>query len=162
MDDWKRAVPASVILVFNFLNINIEEKCKKLNLFGCYTELLEFRKPWKKIHRTASNRSASRIELSLDRCESSRPDPDGLGRGVCCVWVWCNASPAPSLQKNFRTDENLFFRSVTGLASVGIGSGTLHWVCGRCAVTHFLASLQRRLRWYVGRHFSGNMQYFRE
>ena len=37
----------------------------------------------------------------------------------------CIASPAPSLQKNFREDENLFFRSVTGLANLGFGSGTL-------------------------------------
>ena len=34
---------------------------------------------------TAPNRSASRIELSLDRCESSRPEPAGLGRWAGCV-----------------------------------------------------------------------------
>ena len=43
-------------------------------------------------------------------------------------WLWLSgvhASPVPSLQKNFREDENLFFRSVTGLAILGFGSGTL-------------------------------------
>ena len=34
-----------------------------------------------------------------------------------------HASPAPSLQKNFREDENLFFRSVTGLAILGMARG---------------------------------------
>ena len=34
-----------------------------------------------------------------------------------------HASPAPSLQKNFQTDENFFFRSFTGLASVGLARG---------------------------------------
>ncbi len=47
-------------------------------------------------------------------------------------WFWeagwlclsgVHASPAPSLQKNFHEDENLFFRSVTGLAIVGIARG---------------------------------------
>ena len=47
-----------------------------------------------------------------------------LGGGLFCL-RGCDASPAPSLQKNFREDENLFFRSVTGLANLGIGSGTL-------------------------------------
>ena len=42
---------------------------------------------------------------------------------VCLCLSGVHASPAPSLQKNFREDENLFFRSVTGLAILGMARG---------------------------------------
>lgn len=57
-----------------------------------------------------------------------------------------------SLQKNFRGDENLFFRSVTGLAIVDwLGDIAVESAEG-APLAHFLASLQRRLRWDVRRH----------
>ena len=76
-------------------------------------------------HLSSPNRSASRIELSRTDVKVLVPSRLVLGGGLLCL-SGVHARPAPSLQKNFCEDENLFFRSVTGLANLGIGSGTLH------------------------------------
>ncbi len=62
-----------------------------------------------------------------------------LGGGLLCLSE-VHASPAPSLQKNFPTDENLFFRSVTGLAIVGMARGhcieSAEGALGRTSLPH--------------------------
>ena len=73
--------------------------------------------------RTTGARAASTSRWTDARVLA--PSRLNLG-GEPVVFYRVHASPAPSLQKNFREDENLFFRSVTGLANLGIGSGTLH------------------------------------
>ena len=58
-------------------------------------KMLEYPQVWYELP-TPHNKSASRIELSLNRCESSRPEPDRFW-GELVVSERVHASPAPSL-----------------------------------------------------------------
>ena len=71
---------------------------------------------------TAPNKSASRIELSRTDVKVLAPSRLVLGGGLV-VFEWSARKSCAFAQKNFREDENLFFRSVTGLAILGTARG---------------------------------------